>query len=67
MDRLLLMHSFVTVAQVGSFSGAAKKLGSSGSLVSRHVAEPNSPRAFSTKSTPRTPESRSCTTVPKAH
>ncbi|MGW1027981.1 LysR family transcriptional regulator [Streptomyces sp. NPDC002577] len=39
MDRLLVMHSFVTVAQVGSFSGAAKKLGSSGSLVSRHVAE----------------------------
>jgi DNA-binding transcriptional LysR family regulator len=39
MDRLLLMHSFVTVAQSGSFSGAAKKLGSSGSLVSRHVAE----------------------------
>ncbi|MFJ2608303.1 LysR family transcriptional regulator [Streptomyces sp. NPDC091279] len=39
MDRLLLMHSYVTVAQVGSFSGAAKKLGSSGSLVSRHVAE----------------------------
>ncbi|MBQ0825904.1 LysR family transcriptional regulator [Streptomyces tagetis] len=39
MDRLLLMHSFVTVARVGSFSGAAKKLGSSGSLVSRHVAE----------------------------
>ncbi|MFA3873236.1 LysR family transcriptional regulator [Streptomyces sp. MMCC 100] len=39
MDRLLLMHSFVTVAQVGSFAGAAKKLGSSGSLVSRHVAE----------------------------
>ncbi|MCQ4210286.1 LysR family transcriptional regulator [Streptomyces longispororuber] len=39
MDRLLLMHSFVTVAQTGSFNGAAKKLGSSGSLVSRHVAE----------------------------
>ncbi|MFF8908483.1 LysR family transcriptional regulator [Streptomyces olivaceoviridis] len=39
MDRLLLMHSFVTVAEAGSFSGAAKKLGSSGSLVSRHVAE----------------------------
>ncbi|MFJ9127201.1 LysR family transcriptional regulator [Streptomyces sp. NPDC102340] len=39
MDRLLLMHSFVTVAQNGSFNGAAKKLGSSGSLVSRHVAE----------------------------
>ncbi|MGP4007193.1 LysR family transcriptional regulator [Streptomyces sp. 4N124] len=39
MDRLLLMHSFITVAQSGSFSGAAKRLGSSGSLVSRHVAE----------------------------
>jgi DNA-binding transcriptional LysR family regulator len=39
MDRLLLMHSFVSVAQIGSFSGAARKLGSSGSLVSRHVAE----------------------------
>ncbi|MEU4892746.1 LysR family transcriptional regulator [Streptomyces sp. NPDC044780] len=39
MDRLLLMHSFVTVARNGSFNGAAKKLGSSGSLVSRHVAE----------------------------
>lgn len=39
MDRLLLMHSFVTVAQASGFSGAAKKLGSSGSLVSRHVAE----------------------------
>ena len=39
MDRLLLMRSFVTVADVGSFSGAAKLLSSSGSLVSRHVAE----------------------------
>jgi len=39
MDRLLLMRSFVTVANVGSFSGAAKVLSSSGSLVSRHVAE----------------------------
>ncbi|MFE4214827.1 LysR family transcriptional regulator [Streptomyces sp. NPDC056844] len=39
MDRLLLMRSFVTVANVGSFSGAAKLLSSSGSLVSRHVAE----------------------------
>ncbi|MFJ9541409.1 LysR family transcriptional regulator [Streptomyces sp. NPDC101225] len=39
MDRLLLMRSFVTVAQLGSFSGAARTLGSSGSLVSRHVAE----------------------------
>ncbi|MER7690924.1 LysR family transcriptional regulator [Streptomyces sp. NPDC097610] len=39
MDRLLLMRCFVTVAQLGSFSGAARTLGSSGSLVSRHVAE----------------------------
>ena len=39
MDRMLLMDSFVTVAQVGSFSQAARTLGSSGSLVSRHVAE----------------------------
>lgn len=39
MDRLLVMRSFVMVAKVGSFSGAAKVLGSSGSLVSRHVAD----------------------------
>ncbi|WP_369029679.1 LysR family transcriptional regulator [Streptomyces adonidis] len=39
MDRLLLMRSFVTVANIGSFNGAAKALSSSGSLVSRHVAE----------------------------
>ncbi|GLZ06125.1 LysR family transcriptional regulator [Actinomadura sp. NBRC 104412] len=39
MDRLLVMRSFVTVAKVGSFSGAAKVLGSSGSLISRHVAD----------------------------
>ncbi|MGH1556451.1 LysR family transcriptional regulator, partial [Streptomyces sp. L7] len=39
MDRLLLMRCFVIVADLGSFSGAAKALGSSGSLVSRHVAE----------------------------
>ncbi|MEU1341300.1 LysR family transcriptional regulator [Streptomyces sp. NPDC005827] len=39
MDRMLLMNSFVTVAQVGSFSQAARALSSSGSLVSRHVAE----------------------------
>lgn len=39
MDRLLIMRSFVTVAKVGSFSGAARILGSSGSLVSRHVAD----------------------------
>lgn len=39
MDRMLLMRSFVTVAQLGSFSGAARALSSSGSLVSRHVAD----------------------------
>lgn len=39
MDRLLVMRSFVTVASVGSFSGAAKALGTSGSLISRHVAD----------------------------
>jgi DNA-binding transcriptional LysR family regulator len=39
MDRLLVMKSFVTVARTGSFSGAAKELGTSGSLISRHVAD----------------------------
>lgn len=39
MDRVSLMQSFVTVARSGSFSGAAKALNFSGSLVSRHVAE----------------------------
>ncbi|GAA1688389.1 LysR family transcriptional regulator [Glycomyces endophyticus] len=39
MDRLLIMKSFVTAAKVGSFSGAAKELGTSGSLISRHVAD----------------------------
>ncbi len=39
MDRLLVMRSFVTVANVGSLSGAAKELGTSGSLISRHVAD----------------------------
>lgn len=39
MDRLLVMRSFVTVAKLGSFSGAARELGTSGSLVSRHVAD----------------------------
>ncbi|MEU6606324.1 LysR family transcriptional regulator [Streptomyces shenzhenensis] len=39
MDRMSLMHSFVAVARIGSFSGAARTLNFSGSLVSRHVAE----------------------------
>ncbi|WP_245665988.1 LysR family transcriptional regulator [Actinoplanes subtropicus] len=33
------MRSFVTVADKGSFAGAAKSLGTSGSLVSRHIAD----------------------------
>lgn len=39
MDRILVMRSFVKVAELGSFNGAAKVLGVSGSLISRHVAE----------------------------
>jgi DNA-binding transcriptional LysR family regulator len=39
MDRLTLMRSFVGVTKSRSFSHAARTLGISGSLVSRHVAE----------------------------
>lgn len=39
MDRLVVMKTFVTVAKSSSFSGAARDLGISGSLVSRHVAD----------------------------
>jgi len=39
MDRLLVMRSFVTVAAVGSFAGAAKEMRTSPSMVSRHVAD----------------------------
>ncbi|MBL7497556.1 LysR family transcriptional regulator [Frankia sp. CNm7] len=39
MDRIVLMRSFVQVGEEGSFSRAARRLGISGSLVSRHVAE----------------------------
>jgi DNA-binding transcriptional LysR family regulator len=39
MDRLTIMRSFVGVTQSRSFSQAARKLGISPSLVSRHVAE----------------------------
>ncbi len=39
MDRLVVMRTFVTVAKSSSFSGAARELGISGSLVSRHVAD----------------------------
>lgn len=39
MDRLVVMRTFATVAKSSSFSGAARELGISGSLVSRHVAD----------------------------
>ena len=39
MDRLAIMRSFVGVTKSRSFSQAARGLGISGSLVSRHVAE----------------------------
>ena len=39
MDRLLVMRSFVTVASVGSFAGAAKEMRTSTSMVSRHIAD----------------------------
>ena len=39
MDRIIIMRSFVGVGEHGSFSHAARQLGISGSLVSRHVAE----------------------------
>ncbi|WP_007516064.1 LysR family transcriptional regulator [Pseudofrankia saprophytica] len=39
MDRITVMRSFVQVGEEGSFSRAARRLGLSGSLVSRHVAE----------------------------
>jgi DNA-binding transcriptional LysR family regulator len=39
MDQLTIMRSFVGVTKARSFSQAARGLGISGSLVSRHVAE----------------------------
>ena len=39
MDQLTIMRSFVGVTKSRSFSQAARQLGISGSLVSRHVAE----------------------------
>jgi len=39
VDRLIVMKTFVTVAKSESFSAAARELGISGSLVSRHVAD----------------------------
>lgn len=39
MDRITIMKSFVAVARAESFSAAARSLGVSGSLVSRHISE----------------------------
>jgi DNA-binding transcriptional LysR family regulator len=39
MDRIVVMRTFVSVGTEGSFSRAAKRLGISASLVSRHIAE----------------------------
>jgi DNA-binding transcriptional LysR family regulator len=39
MDQLTTMRSFISVTKTGSFRQAARGLGISGSLVSRHVAE----------------------------
>jgi DNA-binding transcriptional LysR family regulator len=39
MDRLTLMRSFVSVTKSRTFSQAARALGISGSLVSRHISE----------------------------
>lgn len=38
MDRLTTLRSFIGVAEAGSFSAAAKRLGISKSLVSRHIS-----------------------------
>ena len=39
MDRLTVMRSFVAVGKAESFNAAARALGVSGSLVSRHIAD----------------------------
>lgn len=39
MDRLTVMKSFVAVGKSANFSAAARSLGVSGSLVSRHIAD----------------------------
>jgi DNA-binding transcriptional LysR family regulator len=39
LDRITIMRSFVSVAHADTFTKAARSLGISGSLVSRHVAE----------------------------
>jgi DNA-binding transcriptional LysR family regulator len=39
MDRVTVMRSFVAAARAESFSAAARSLGVSGSLISRHISE----------------------------
>ena len=39
MDRITVMKSFVAAARAESFSAAARSLGVSGSLISRHISE----------------------------
>jgi DNA-binding transcriptional LysR family regulator len=39
MDRITVMKSFVAVAKAESFSAAARTLGVSGSLISRHISD----------------------------
>jgi len=39
MDKLNLMSTFVTVAEAGSFTAAAKRLGKTKALVSTHIAQ----------------------------
>jgi len=39
MDRLTVMKSFVAVVKAESFSGAARSLGVSASLISRHISD----------------------------
>jgi DNA-binding transcriptional LysR family regulator len=39
MDRITVMKSFVAAARAESFSAAARTLGVSGSLISRHISE----------------------------
>ncbi len=39
MDRITIMRSFVAAARAESFSAAARNLGVSGSLISRHISE----------------------------
>src|SRR5215472_4765634 len=39
MDRITVMNSFVAAARAESFTAAARALGVSGSLISRHISD----------------------------